>query len=77
MMSAKLTPAALTSMRTWPGPHRGLGALLDLEHVGGAVPCDDDRAHGANPTRRRAVVRFEDAGRRDLGRRRKNSGWPW
>ena len=46
-VSAKFTPAAATSMRTWPGPQRRARALLDLQDLGPAVTGDDDDAHRA------------------------------
>ena len=48
-MSAKLIPAALTAIRTSPGPTGGSGRSWTCSTSGGTVLGDDDRAHRARP----------------------------
>ena len=54
--SAKLIPAALTSTTTSPGPALGLGALLDLQHLGRPVLGEHHRSHGCRTYYARACT---------------------
>jgi hypothetical protein len=49
-VSAWFTPKAFTSMTTLTGLRFRIGALLDRQDLGSAIPLDHDRTHEMPPS---------------------------